>query len=181
MSIDTSNGELIVSEKLSGQVAERLLQHLDAETSTFTAMLAAVRGVHEAMVKLDNELLKESLAAEIRELDSVLTLQQKRSDLRDELARVLENGPDDITLRRLVSFTTGSLRESIEQVWKSLSTMASELQRLNRLNAAMIGQSMAIARGVVERLTGTQATSESYSADGSRSTSHVGSIVQWGV
>jgi hypothetical protein len=76
--------------------------------------------------------------------------------------------------------TSGSLRESVESIWRSLSAMAAEMDVLNRQNAAMIGQSLSIARGVVERLTGVSAVGESYNAAGGRAETYVGPLIQWG-
>ena len=180
MSTDATNSMSVQEPMIVGPVAERLLTHLGDETATLAAMLAAVRGVHDALRQLDDEALGQSLEAESRELSSSLALQQRRHDLQDQLASMLDLVPEEVTLRRLIAATSGSLRDAIERGWRSLTEMGAEMERLNRQNAAMIGQSMAIARGVVERLTGVRAVGESYNADGARTETHVGPLIQWG-
>jgi hypothetical protein len=166
--------------RLPSPQAERLLAHLDDETSSLAAMLAAVRGVHQALRQLDDEGLGLALEAESRELASSTLMQQRRHRLQVELAPGLGLAAPDVTLRRLVTVTSGPMHDAIDHGWRLLAEMASEIERLNRQNAAMIGQSLAIARGVVERLTGVSAVGESYNAGGARVETHVGPLIQWG-
>ncbi len=166
--------------KIVGPVAEQLLSHLGDESATLAAMLTAVREVHHALIHLDDGALQKSLEAEARELSSSLEIQKRRLQLQADLANVLNMPPQEVTLRRLVTMTSGSLCETIQRVWRSLAEMAAEVDRLNRQNAAMISQSLAIVRGVVERLTGAAAVGESYNAVGVRADTHVGPIIQWG-
>lgn len=161
-------------------VAAQILSHLGEEQATLQAMLQAVRDVHQALTHLDDGALQTCLEAEARELSSSLAIQSRRLQLQDQLASVLRVRPADVTMNRLVMITSGSLQESIEQIWRSMIEMAAEVDRLNRQNAAIIGQSLAIVRGVVERLTGVSGVNESYNAVGSRAETHVGSILQWG-
>src|SRR5665213_4580032 len=97
----------IETATIDGQFAERLLNHLGDETATFAAMLDAVRGVHTALQKLDDDLLGESLEAERRELVSILSLQQRRQELQQQLAPQLNLAPQEVTLRRLIRATSG--------------------------------------------------------------------------
>ncbi len=165
---------------IDGPAAEQLLSYLGDEATSLAAMLNAVREVHQALMVLDDNALKASLVVEARELSSNVEIQSRRRQFQNELATVLQVAPGEVTLRRLAMATSGTLRESIERIRRSLSEMATELDRLNRQNAAMIGQSLAIARGVVERLTGTSASQESYDAVGGRAKTHVGPLIQWG-
>jgi hypothetical protein len=168
------------SVNIAGPVAEQLLSHLGDEKESLAAMLTAVRDVHVALRDLNDEALRKSLEAEARELSSSLTIQQRRRELQLNLAPILQIPPQEVTLRRLISATSGSVRESVELIWRSLTEMATEMDRLNRQNAAMIGLSMTIARGVIERLTGVTAVGESYNAIGGRAETHVGPLIQWG-
>lgn len=166
--------------EIDSPLADLLLDHLSAEKSSLTAMLTAVRDVHYALLVLDDEALKRSLEAESRELNSNTSLQARRRQVQSELAARLQLDPQEITLRRLAKITSGPLQDSINQVLNSLAEMAAEVDRLNRQNAAMIGQSLAVARGVIEQLTGSVATSESYNSIGGRAETHVGPLMQWG-
>ena len=129
---------------------------------------------------MNDEEFRQSLDNESRAIQAAETLQQRRHQMRTELANVLGVSAAEATLRRVIAMTTGSLRETVERCRQSLAEMASELDRLNRQNAAMIRQSLSIAHGIVGRLTGTAAVGESYNADGVREEAHVGSLVQWG-
>ncbi|WP_010583809.1 flagellar export chaperone FlgN [Schlesneria paludicola] len=180
MSQQTHDQKQTPSAQIMGTVADHLLSHLGDEQAALAAMLTAVRGVHQALRDLDDEALQKSLADEANGLASSLAVQQQRQLLQQELATVLHVDPRDVTLNRLASATSGTLHDSIEAIWRSLKEMASEVERLNRQNAAMIAQSLAIARGVVERLTGVAGVGESYGATGNRAESHVGPIIQWG-
>lgn len=166
--------------EIAGPVAEQLLVHLGDESETLAAMLSAVREVHHALMNLDDESLQKSLEVEARELSASIAIQQRRLQLQTELAAVLHVAPQEVTLRRLITLTSGSVREAIDRVWRSLLEMAAEVDRLNRQNAAMIGQSLSIVRGVVERITGVAAPGESYNAGGVRTDTHVGPLIQWG-
>lgn len=166
--------------RIDGTVAERVLEHLNGESAALAAMLDAVRGVHVAIRDLDDEALRTSLEAEARELSTTVSIQERRRELQRELAPVFRIDPQEVTMRHLLAATSGQARNSIESVRESLREMATEVDRLNRQNAAMIGQSLAIARNVVEQLTGASGVSESYNAIGSRSDAHVGPLVQWG-
>lgn len=162
------------------QVAEQLLRHLTAEIEALTAMLNAVRNVHTALRDLDDDALYESLDVEARELAASAAIQERRHRLQNDLARLLSLQPHEVTIRRLVDLTTGTVRQSIEAAWTQLSLMASEIERLNRQNAAMIEQSLSIARGVLSRLTGGGAVNESYTAVGGRAETRTGPVIQWG-
>lgn len=166
--------------KMVGVVEDQLLRHLQDEQTSLTSLLGAVRDVNQALKSLDDEALRISLEAEVRELSLNASMQQRRRRLRDELAIALQMNPVDVTLRHLVTMTSGSIRDSIEQIWRSLLEMSREMEWLNRQNAAMIGQSLSIARGVIERLTGVTAVSESYNSVGARTEAHVGPMIQWG-
>ena len=174
------SSEAVSGAPIDDQVADQLLAHLGAETMSMTGILNAVRGVHQALAQLDDAALMKSLEEESRELSTAREVQERRHRLQHEFAAVLHVAPNEVTLRRLASTTSGSLRESIEQGWQGLAKMASELERLNQQNAAMIGQSLALARGVVERMTGMVAVGESYNADGVRAETHLGPLIQWG-
>lgn len=163
-----------------GPVADQLLAHLETERLSLEAMLKAIRDVHAALRDLNDQALQSSLEAEARELACGVALQERRHRLQIELGAKLQIRPEEVTLRRLVTLATGSVRDSLERVWRSLSEMAAETERLNRQNAAMIGHSLSIARGVVEQITGAAGTGESYGAGGIRSETHVGPLIQWG-
>ena len=165
---------------IEGPIAERVLDHLNHENDTLSAMLDAIRGVHVALRDLDDEALQISLEAESRELTTNVAIQERRRELQFELAPLLNVSPQDVTLRRLSAATSGNARDSIMSIWRSLSEMATEIDRLNRQNAAMIGQSLAIARNVLEQIAGVSGAGESYSATGTRAESHVGPLMQWG-
>ena len=180
MSTENARSQAPNDAMIAGPAVERLLSHLGEETASFAAMLDAVRGVHTALRQLDDELLGQCLEAEHRELTSVLALQERRQALQEQLAPQLQLAPREVTLRRLMQSTSGSLREAIERGWRSLSEMATELDRLNRQNAAMIKLSMSIAKGVIDRLTGMKTVGESYNAVGAKAETHVGPLIQWG-
>ncbi len=166
--------------RIAGPVADHLLAHLHDEEASLVAMLQAVRNVHGALRHLNDDKLRQSLDEEARVLQTADGLQQRRCQLRSELSAVLGVPAEEITLRRIISATTGSLRETVERCRQSLAEMAAEMNRLNRQNAAMIRQSLSITHGILGRLTGTAAVGESYNADGGREEAHVGSLVQWG-
>jgi len=180
MSKANMNQASVQDPKIVGPVAEQLLSHLEDEKASLGAMLNAVRDVHFALRDLDDEALRKSLVDEARELSASTKMQQRRRQLQNKLATILDVAPQDVTLKRLLAVTSGSVRESVETVWRSLTEMAREMDRLNRQNAAMISLSLSIARGVIERLTGVTAVSESYNAIGARSETHVGPLIQWG-
>ena len=165
---------------IEGPIAERVLDHLNQENNTLAAMLDAIRGVHVALRDLDDEALQKSLEAESRELTTNVAIQERRRELQFELAPLLNLPPQDVTIRRLTAATSGNARDSIESIWHSLTEMTTEIDRLNRQNAAMIGQSLMIARNVIEQLAGVAGVGESYNAVGVRSESHVGPLIQWG-
>ncbi len=176
-STDSITGEV---PTVADPFASRLLSHLGDETASFAAMLEAVRGINMALRKLDDEMLAHWLEAERRELVSILDVQQRRQELQEQLGPQLNLGPRDVTLRRLIQATSGSLREAVERGWRLLSEMSVELDRLNKQNAAMIRLSMSIAKGVVERITGMTSIGESYNAVGAKAETHVGPLIQWG-
>jgi flagellar FlgN protein len=166
--------------QISGPVADHLLAHLQDEEASLAAMLRAVRDVHSALRQLDDDALRQALDDEISVLKTAESLQQRRRQMRSELSDVLGVSAEEATLGLIVSATAGSLRETVTRCRQSLAEMASEMNRLNRQNAAMIRQSMSITQGIIGRLTGTAAVGESYNADGGREEAHVGSLVQWG-
>lgn len=170
----------ISNVQIAGPVVEQIIAHLQDEKASLEAMLTAVRDVHDALIHLNDDSLRKSLEAEARELMANAAIQQRRHQMQGELATLLKVDARDVTLRHLASATTGSARVEIEEIWRSLKEMAVELERLNRLNAAMIGQSLAIARGVIEQVTGIAAVGESYDASGARAETHVGPLMQWG-
>ena len=166
--------------RIDGVVSEHLLAHLTAEESSLAAMLGAVRSVHQALRHLDDDRLREALESEAQIIAAAGALQQQRGAVREELAAALGVAQQEATLGRVVAATTGALRDSVDRFRKSLAEMSVELEKLNRQNGAMIRQSLALARGIIGRLTGQRAVGDSYDAGGNREEAHVGPMVQWG-
>jgi hypothetical protein len=165
---------------ITDALAARVQRHLDDEERTLTALLAAVRQLHESLRYVDGEALTEALRSETEALREAERLRPQRQQIRDAAARELGFAPQEFTLGLLVQKTAGNLRAAIAASRQKLTGMSAEMDRLNRLNAAMIQQSLMLIRGTVERLTGTAASGESYGADGSRDETHAGPLVHWG-
>lgn len=165
---------------MTADLAGRVQQHLGDEERTLIAVLESVRALHQTLRELDGESLAQALQNEMDALRVAEGIQKQRKRIRAEAASELGVSPQELTLGRLAQNTTGDVRSSIVESREKLATMASEMDRLNRQNAAMIQQSLLLMRGIVGRLTGTAAPGESYNAGGGREEAHVGSIIQWG-
>ena len=96
--------------QIAGPVVEQIISHLKDEKASLEAMLTAVRDVNHALIHLNDDSLRMSLEAEARELCSNAAIQQRRHQLQDELAALLQIDPRDVTLRRLAGATTGYRR-----------------------------------------------------------------------
>jgi len=180
MTTENSNSPNSHEARIAGPVADHLLAHLHDEEASLSAMLQAVRDVHGALRHLNDDKLRQAIEEEARVLRAAEGLQPRRCQLRSDLSDVLGVPAEEITLCRILSATTGSLRETVERFRQSLAEMAAEMNRLNRQNAAMIRQSLSITKGIIGRLTGTAAVGESYNAGGGKEEAHMGSLVQWG-
>lgn len=165
---------------IDGPVAEMLLLHLSDEESSLAALLQAVKNVHDALRRVEDDQLRGALEEESRAIASADKLQQRRSLLRVELAKAMGVAREEATLGRVVAVTSGTLRDGVARFRQSLAEMSAELERLNRQNGAMIRQSLSLARGIIGRLTGQRPIGDSYNAAGMRDEIHVGSLVQWG-
>jgi hypothetical protein len=168
------------SDSIDDALAGRVSQHLVNEEQTLVAVLEAVRELHLSLRELDGDKLAKALEVETAALRDAEAQQGQRQQFRQEVARELGIAPQDFTLGKLVPRTTGKLQETIVGSRERLSAMSTEVDRLNRQNAAMIQQSLMLMRGIVSRLTRTAGASESYNAGGGRDEAHVGSLLQWG-
>lgn len=161
-------------------LAERVQQHLCDEEQMLVAVLESVRQLHKSLRRLDGEALAIALQNETAALRDAEGLQARRKQVRAEAADELGVAPQEFTLGLLAARTTGELHTSISGARQKLKEMSTEMDRLNKQNAAMIQQSLMLMRGIVGRLTGAVASGESYNADGVREEAHVGSLLQWG-
>ena len=164
---------------ISIELAERMQRHLNDEEQSLVSVLEAVRALHESLRVLDGDALAQALESETVALKQAEELQQRRQQIRSEAANALGLPPKDFTLGLLAEKATGPLQTSVVESRQKLVEMSSEMDRLNRQNAAMIQQSLTLMRNIVGRLTNT-AGGESYSASGARNETHVGSLMQWG-
>jgi hypothetical protein len=177
---ENSNSTGSSKVRIAGPVVDQLLAHLHDEEVSLSAMLQAVRDVHGALQHLNDDRLRQSLEQESQALQGAEDLRQRRCQLRSDLSTAIGVPAEEATLRRIISATSGTLRETVERFRQSLADMAAEMNRLNRQNAAMLRQSISITRGIISRMTGVAAAGESYNAGGARDEAHVGSLVQWG-
>lgn len=167
-------------EQISGDLADRLSQHLQDEESALVFVLDAVRNLHRSLLDLNGNELSASLDNEALALQRAQAVQRRRHQFRDEMSHALGLPADELTLTVLASHTSGPLRDLIVETRRRLSQMAAETNRLNRQNAAMIKQALVLVRGIVGKLTRTAGIGESYNAGGVREEAHVGSLLEWG-
>ncbi len=165
---------------ITGGLAERVQSHLGDEERTLQSVLEAVRDLHQSLRQLDGEALALALRNETAALQAAEHLQRQRQQIRNEAASELGLAPNEFSLGLLARKTSGNLQTVVLNSRQKLADMSTEMDRLNRQNAAMIQQSLMLMRGIVGRLTGTAAPAESYNAGGVREEAHVGSLVQWG-
>lgn len=166
--------------QLSSAAEARLTEHLVDEEKTLGGMLEAVRALHDSLRHLDGEALTKALQGESAALKEAEELQTKRLRVRTDVAVELGVPLDEFTLSMLSRHTTGDLHSSIVASRQKLATIAAEMDKLNRQNAAMIYQSLTLMRGIVGRLTNAAGSGESYNAGGVREEAHIGSLMQWG-
>jgi len=165
---------------ITGGLAARVQSHLSDEERTLQSVLEAVRDLHQSLRQLDGEALAQALQNETAALQAAEQLQRQRQQIRNDAASELGLSPNEFSLGLLAQKTSGTLQAVVVSSRQKLADMSSEMDRLNRQNAAMIQQSLVLMRGIVGRLTRTAAPSESYNAGGAREEAHVGSLVQWG-
>ena len=165
---------------LSGQMTERVLQHLREEEAALVGMLESVQAVRQSLISRDDEALTKSLAQEGQHLQRAEEIRERRQHLRGEIAAELGISAEHVTLHKLCECTLGELCADITRFRQRLAEMSAEVSRLNRQNAALIRQSLDITTAILGQLTGTPPDADCYNAAGVREETRFGSVVQWG-
>lgn len=154
------------------------LAHFEQEEALLDASLDALRGVRRSLIQGDLSGLDEAMGKQQRVAQTAVDLSEARHRLRRRLADQLGVQVDQMTLRALAERCSGSLRDQLLQARQRLSDMATEIERLNRGNLALMRQSIALLQNLVECLSAEGPGTLRYTATGDIEHGSCGHLLQ---
>ncbi len=151
--------------KIDG-IAWTCLSHLEQEEAMLSATLSSVRDMRSALMKGDLDRLAQSLQRQQHTAHAAVELRKIRTRLKEHLAAALGIPPEDVTLSLLAQHTSATVTQRILSSRGRLAKVASEVDALNRGNAALVRQSAELLHRFLSSLTGRSTQSARYASSG---------------
>lgn len=165
-------------ETNSGALALACLAHMQQEEAMLTETLESLRQVRAALLSGDLDSLKIALERQTRIAHASAELRERRAGLRREMSTVLGVPPRDVTLLRFASGLPRDITDHLIGCRERLRTMAAEVDRVNRANAALVGQSLDFLERFLTEITDGDPGGAGYTARGASREPALGSIIE---
>jgi hypothetical protein len=102
----------------------------------------------------------------------------RRAALRREMAGALGIAPGDVTLSRLAARLPADVATHLTACRDRLNRMAAEVDRVNRANAALVGQALEFLERFLTEITDGECLGAGYAASGALRAPTVGSLIE---
>ncbi|MDI6869869.1 MAG: flagellar protein FlgN [Bacillota bacterium] len=133
-----------------------LLRLLDEEAARYTMLLQLARRKADLLSSRADAAEIEAVANEEASLiDEVLPLERDRLAVMRRLAASLEDKVPQLTVSALCARLPGDVSHRLSRATASLSATLEELRTVNRLNAALLQQELALVNFSLDLLTNT--------------------------
>lgn len=131
-----------------------LLQLLDEEAAQYSALLNLARRKADLLSSRADVAEVEAVAGqEAKLLSELLVLERERLAVMHRLASDLEDKVPQLTVSALCARLPGDLSHRLSRVMASLNATLGELKTVNRLNAALLRQELALVNFSLDLLT----------------------------
>ncbi len=131
-----------------------LLRLLDEEAARYALLLELARRKADLLSSRADVAELEAVAnQEAGLLDEVLPLERDRLAVMRRLAAALENKLPHLTVSALCARLPGELSDRLNRATASLTATLAELKAVNRLNAALLRQELALVNFSLDLLT----------------------------
>ena len=124
------------------------------------------------------EGLRRALDRQARIAEASGELRERRAGLRREMAGVLGLSPREVTLTRLAARLPADVAAHLTACRDRLGRMAVEVDRVNRANAALVGQSLEFLERFLTEITDGDSVGAGYAASGAIRAPAVGSLIE---
>lgn len=119
-----------------------LIELLDKEMGTFRLMLSALEAEQTALIANDVNGLDEAVETQKALVQRAATQEQARVKIIRQMAPMLQEDPNTLTLRRLIDLADASFSERMAVQREALIALQEQLRKTNRQNAVLLKQSM---------------------------------------
>lgn len=154
------------------------LAHLQQEEALLAETLDSLRQVRAALREGALDALKAALDRQAHIAHASVELRERRAAMRREVSEVLGLAERDVTLASLADHLPRELALHVRACRDRLSEMAGEVDRLNRANAALVGQSLEFLERFLLEMTAGDNTGARYSGNGAACEPHMGSLIE---
>lgn len=123
---------------------EELITVLEEEDKVYQMLMTLSKEKTPVIVKGNLEKLKEITAVEQALVDKLVRLEKRRTDVVGDMALVLNQKEEDLTVRNIVNILKGQEEEKkrLSLVHDSLKQTLEGIQRLNEMNMNLINSSL---------------------------------------
>lgn len=162
----------------AGSLSLACLAHLQQEEAMLAETLDSLQEVRGALRGGGLEALRRALDRQARIAEASSELRARRAALRREMAGALGIAPRDVTLSRLAARLPADVATHLTGCRDRLNRMAAEVDRLNRANAALVGQSLEFLERFLTEITDGDSVGAGYGASGALRAPAIGSLIE---
>lgn len=167
-----------LSESKATTLSLACLAHMQQEEAILAETLDSLRQVRTALREGNLDSLKSALERQGRIAQASAELREGRASLRQEMSTALGIPVQNVTLMVLAARLPGDVADHLASCRARLSNMAAEVDRLNRANAALVGQSLEFLERFFTEITDGDRGGAGYSSRGTARAPLLGSIIE---
>jgi hypothetical protein len=158
-------------------LAQACLTHLAREEDVLRSALATLGAVRAAALAGDRATLDALYGRQEEIARQTAHLGHERQALRARIGALLHIPIAEATLALLAARVGGAAGDDLLSAGQRTRRLATDVDRLNNSNAALLGYCLGFARRVLRDLTGGGTPAESYGPDGTAMESPCGSLL----
>jgi hypothetical protein len=151
---------------------------MQQEEAMLAETLDSLKQVRAALRGGGIDLLREALDRQNRLTRAAAELRERRAHLRRDMSAALGISPREVTLMGLAAQLPADVATRLADCRDRLSDMAAEVDRLNRANAALVGQSLDFLERFLTEITDGDRSGAGYGPTGATRVSALGSIFE---
>jgi hypothetical protein len=167
---------------LTGPAATKLslacVSHMQQEEAMLAETLDSLRQIRSALRDGGLDSLKAALDRQARIAHASAELRDRRADLRRAMSAALGVSPREVTLMNLAARLPRDIAAHLTGCRDRLNDMAAEIDRLNRANAALVGQSLEFLERFLTEITDGDPGGAGYSSSGATREPVLGSLIE---
>lgn len=154
------------------------LAHMQQEEAMLAETLESLQQIRSALLEGALDALKTALDRQSRLASASAELRQRRARLRREMSLALGISPEEVTLLGLAARLPRDVAVRLTDCRERLRAMTVEVDRLNRANAALVGQSLDFLERFLTEMTDGDRRGAGYSPTGATREAVLGSIFE---